>query len=100
MADAIAQFAGAKYLNLETFRKSLLGVRTPVWFAQEAVWLARKAVCFARTVQFWSLVCAEGRLVCAARALDPRAQRKPFFAWPTLQRRGMHLVRVSQIFDG
>jgi uncharacterized protein len=35
MPDAIAQFANAKYLNLETFRKSGLGVRTPVWFAQE-----------------------------------------------------------------
>jgi PPOX class probable F420-dependent enzyme len=26
-------FAGRKYLNLETFRKSGEGVRTPVWFA-------------------------------------------------------------------
>jgi len=34
MADAIAQFAKAKYLNLETFRKTGVGVRTPVWFAQ------------------------------------------------------------------
>jgi len=35
MPDAIAQFAAARYLNLETFRKSGVGVRTPVWFAQE-----------------------------------------------------------------
>jgi len=35
MPDAIAQFANAKYLNLETFRKTGIGVRTPVWFAQE-----------------------------------------------------------------
>ncbi len=35
MPDAIAQFATAKYLNLETFRKTGVGVRTPVWFAQE-----------------------------------------------------------------
>ncbi len=35
MLDAIAQFANAKYLNLETFRKTGVGVRTPVWFAQE-----------------------------------------------------------------
>ena len=35
MADAIGQFANAKYLNLETFRKTGMGVRTPVWFAQE-----------------------------------------------------------------
>jgi len=35
MPDAIAQFANAKYLNLETFRKTGVGVRTPVWFAQE-----------------------------------------------------------------
>jgi len=34
MPDAIAQFADAKYLNLETFRKSGTGVCTPVWFAQ------------------------------------------------------------------
>jgi len=36
MPDAIAQFANAKYLNLETFRKTGVGVRTPVWFAQDA----------------------------------------------------------------
>ena len=35
MPDAIAQFAAAKYLNLETFRKTRVGVRTPVWFAQD-----------------------------------------------------------------
>jgi PPOX class probable F420-dependent enzyme len=35
MPDAIAQFAHAKYLNLETFRKTGVGIRTPVWFAQE-----------------------------------------------------------------
>ena len=29
MPDAIAQFAKAKYLNLETFRKTGVGVRTP-----------------------------------------------------------------------
>src|SRR6266487_4625258 len=37
MPDAIAQFAGAKYLNLETFRKTGVGVRTPVWFAQDVL---------------------------------------------------------------
>ncbi len=36
MTDAVAQFAKAKYLNLETFRKNGTGVRTPVWFAQSA----------------------------------------------------------------
>lgn len=35
MSDAIAQFAKAKYINLETFRKTGIGVRTPVWFAQD-----------------------------------------------------------------
>jgi PPOX class probable F420-dependent enzyme len=35
MLDAIGQFAEAKYLNLETFRKTGVGVRTPVWFAQD-----------------------------------------------------------------
>ncbi len=36
MPDAVAQFANAKYLNLETFRKTGVGVRTPVWFAQDS----------------------------------------------------------------
>ena len=31
--DPFQPFAGHKYLNLETFRKSGEGVRTPVWFA-------------------------------------------------------------------
>src|ERR1035441_6602130 len=35
MPDAIGQFAQAKYLNLETFRKTGVGVRTPVWFAAD-----------------------------------------------------------------
>ena len=35
MPDAMAQFADAKYVSLETFRKTGVGVRTPVWFAQE-----------------------------------------------------------------
>jgi len=34
MPDAVGQFAQTKYMNLETFRKSGVGVRTPVWFAQ------------------------------------------------------------------
>lgn len=36
VADPVAQFADAKYLNLESFRKSGAGVRTPVWFAAAA----------------------------------------------------------------
>jgi len=36
MPDAITQFTNAKYLNLETFRKTGIGVRTPVWFAEES----------------------------------------------------------------
>ncbi len=35
MPDAIGQFANAKYLNLETFRKTGVGVRTPIWFAAD-----------------------------------------------------------------
>jgi uncharacterized protein len=31
----LEQFQKKKYLNLETFRKSGEGVRTPVWFAQD-----------------------------------------------------------------
>jgi uncharacterized protein len=30
-----AEFAGHKYLNLETFKKSGEGVKTPVWFAAD-----------------------------------------------------------------
>jgi hypothetical protein len=37
MPNAIAQFAGAKYLNLESFRKTGVAVRTPVWFAQDVL---------------------------------------------------------------
>lgn len=29
-----AQFAGQKYINLETYRKNGQGVKTPVWFAE------------------------------------------------------------------
>jgi PPOX class probable F420-dependent enzyme len=35
MPDALAQFAAAKYISLETFRKTGTGVRTPVWFAAD-----------------------------------------------------------------
>lgn len=35
MPDAIGQFGKTKYLNLETFRKTGVGVRTPVWFAED-----------------------------------------------------------------
>ncbi len=31
----LEQFSRKKYLNLETFRKSGVGVKTPVWFVQE-----------------------------------------------------------------
>jgi PPOX class probable F420-dependent enzyme len=34
-ATGFASFEGHKYLNLETFRKSGEGVRTPIWFAAE-----------------------------------------------------------------
>jgi PPOX class probable F420-dependent enzyme len=33
VTTGFAAFDGQKYLNLETFRKSGVGVRTPVWFA-------------------------------------------------------------------
>ena len=44
MLDAVGQFAGAKYLNLETFRKTGIGVRTPVWFAQDILHSASATV--------------------------------------------------------
>jgi len=37
MSDAVAQFANAKYFSLETFRKTGVGVRTPVWFAEDPI---------------------------------------------------------------
>jgi uncharacterized protein len=41
--DALARFRGEKYLNLETFRKSGVGVRTPLWFVE------RDGVLYVRT---------------------------------------------------
>jgi PPOX class probable F420-dependent enzyme len=35
MPDPLDQFAGAKYISLESFRKTGVGVRTPVWFAAD-----------------------------------------------------------------
>ncbi len=35
MSEPIAQFAAAKYISLETFRKTGVGVRTPVWFVAD-----------------------------------------------------------------
>ena len=35
MSSKIGQFAGEKYLNLETYRKTGQAVATPVWFAQD-----------------------------------------------------------------
>ena len=34
--EKISQFAGQKYLNLETYRKNGVAVATPVWFAEDA----------------------------------------------------------------
>jgi hypothetical protein len=34
--NSLDQFARKKYLNLETFRKTGLGVKTPVWFVQDS----------------------------------------------------------------
>jgi len=34
-ADKLAAFAGRKYLSLETYRRTGLPVRTPVWFAED-----------------------------------------------------------------
>lgn len=35
MGSKIEQFNKQSYLNLETFRKSGVGVRTPVWFVED-----------------------------------------------------------------
>lgn len=35
-AANLSQFAGQKYVNVETYRKSGAGVATPVWFAEDA----------------------------------------------------------------
>lgn len=34
--EKLAQFAGQKYLNLETYRKTGAAVATPVWFAEDS----------------------------------------------------------------
>jgi PPOX class probable F420-dependent enzyme len=34
MDEKLKQFEGKSYLNLETFRKNGIGVKTPVWFTQ------------------------------------------------------------------
>jgi PPOX class probable F420-dependent enzyme len=34
--EKISRFAGQKYLNLETYRKTGVAVATPVWFAEDA----------------------------------------------------------------
>jgi PPOX class probable F420-dependent enzyme len=44
MITLFKAFENQKYLNLETFRKSGVGVRTPVWFVQDG------DVLFVRTV--------------------------------------------------
>ena len=35
MSNALAQFEKQQFLNIETFRKSGAGVKTPVWFARD-----------------------------------------------------------------
>jgi PPOX class probable F420-dependent enzyme len=35
-SEKLSQFAGQKYLNLETYRKNGNAVATPVWFAEDA----------------------------------------------------------------
>ncbi|HEY8140001.1 MAG TPA: PPOX class F420-dependent oxidoreductase [Nitrososphaera sp.] len=34
MSSGLSQFAGQKYLNIETYRKNGEAVRTPVWFVE------------------------------------------------------------------
>lgn len=41
MPTNLGQFANAKYFSLETFRKTGVGVKTPVWFAEAPSSLAR-----------------------------------------------------------
>jgi PPOX class probable F420-dependent enzyme len=43
-SDKLAQFEKQKFINLETFRKSGLGVKTPVWFIEQ------NGVLFVRTI--------------------------------------------------
>ncbi len=47
-----SQFAGQKYLNLESFKKNGQGVKTPVWFAEDPSMplTARKAKLYVYTV--------------------------------------------------
>ena len=50
MPDAIAQFANTKYLSLETFRKTGVGVRTPVWFARDPASTENRATFYVYTL--------------------------------------------------
>lgn len=44
MDERLKQFEGKSFLNLETFRRSGLGVKTPVWFTQDGASLYVRTV--------------------------------------------------------
>ena len=50
MSDAVAQFANAKYFSLEAFRKTGVGVRTPVWFAVDPTALVGRTTFYVYTL--------------------------------------------------
>lgn len=74
MSDTVRWFDGHAYLNLETFKRSGQGVRTPVWFVQDA------ATLYVRTgANSWKVrrVRNNGRV----RVVPSDAQGKPLGEW-------------------
>jgi len=78
-----AAFAGHKYLNLETFRKSGDGVKTPVWFAADP---SAKSRCERRKT-----VCVHYRRVRKSKTHSQqptRENRSVRHAWQSARRMG------------
>ncbi|HVP49613.1 MAG TPA: PPOX class F420-dependent oxidoreductase [Candidatus Bathyarchaeia archaeon] len=50
MSGDVSQLTTAKYFSLETFRKTGVGVRTPVWFAEDPAPASGKATYYVYTL--------------------------------------------------
>jgi PPOX class probable F420-dependent enzyme len=78
--DALEQFKRQKYLNLETFRRSGEGMKTPVWFVQDGEILYVSTVANSGKVK---RVRNNGRVNVAACKMDG----KVIGAWASAQAR-------------
>jgi PPOX class probable F420-dependent enzyme len=74
MSDQVMQFGRQTFLNLETFKRSGQGVKTPVWFAQEGPTLYVRTGSESGKVK---RVRNNGR----ARVVPSDAQGKPLGEW-------------------